>query len=361
MASEKQRYELLDGLRGMAMAAVMIEHFAGLPINYFGFGYYGVDLFFVLSGFLITGILLKCPGNSFLANLWNFSGRRAMRIFPPYFLLLLLLVMLDYRGARENILPLATYTWNYFCIDSDPFYLWSLSVEEQFYLIWPMAILALRGNRRSAFVFVSLLAVASYCQLMYGVVDWLSKFNYTGLPNRMGSLCVGALGAFVVGHEGRLGRFMNSRVVEFVCIVVILVSGMSLRAETGFVGRFRAAYPLMALCSMIIVLKCVRINGCSGLMKAILSQPLLVLFGRMSYVIYLIHVPFGEWIREELVGPIWHRLPFESLGPLALLRWQAWLVVLPCVTVGSLLCAMLSWRIMERPLMNLKDQWFPSA
>ncbi len=362
MTTEKQRYELLDGLRGIAMAAVMIEHFGGLPIKYFGFGYFGVDLFFVLSGFLITGILLKCRGKSFGENLWVFTGRRAMRIFPLYYALLAVLFLLNYRGVRTNIVPLATYTWNYYCIGADPFYLWSLSVEEQFYLFWPIVILALRGSRRYMLAVVVLLTAASYYQLLYGTVEWLSKFNYTGLPNRMGSLCVGAIAAILVADgKDRFGYLKKSRLLEILSLIAILLSGMSMRSESGIVSSFRAAYPVMALGSVILIVKCATRNGCSGLLTKLLSQRFLVQFGRLSYAIYLVHVPLGEWLRNTIIGPLWHQIPFEALGPFSFLRWQSWLLVLPSVTISSFLLSMASWHLLERPLSDLKERWFRSA
>jgi peptidoglycan/LPS O-acetylase OafA/YrhL len=114
-------------------------------------GYYGVDLFFVISGFLITGILLKEPEGNMGTALKRFFGRRALRIFPPYYLLLVVLLIFNMEPARELWVSLFTYTFNYAGTiykgvhgENALFYLWSLSVEEQFYIVWPFLILGLR-------------------------------------------------------------------------------------------------------------------------------------------------------------------------------------------------------------------------
>ncbi len=112
-------------------------------------GYYGVDLFFVLSGFLITRILLAGTG-CFGRDLRTFIGRRTLRIFPAYYLVVLLVWLTNYANTREVIFSLVTYTWNYAesIQDVGPFYLWSLCVEEQFYLVWPFLVLGLRSRPR---------------------------------------------------------------------------------------------------------------------------------------------------------------------------------------------------------------------
>ena len=139
------RAPLLDGLRGVAILLVLVHHFGGPLAGIVDLGYYGVDLFFVISGYLITSILVKTPG-SFLHAYWIFFGRRLLRIFPPYYATLLVLFIANVGNIRDNIFYFSTYTWNYAkdqWHEGGLFYLWSLSVEEQFYLFWPLIILSL--------------------------------------------------------------------------------------------------------------------------------------------------------------------------------------------------------------------------
>ena len=107
MQPVKMRYPRLDGLRCLAIALVLVEHF-GWRGESVQVGYYGVDLFFVISGFLITGILLRDPEEKAGKALVRFMGRRALRIFPPYYLLLCVLLIFGISPARELSLSLLT-------------------------------------------------------------------------------------------------------------------------------------------------------------------------------------------------------------------------------------------------------------
>ena len=146
-------YPKLNSLRAIAIILVLIEHFAYAIGSHFSAGYYGVDLFFVLSGFLITNILLKKNDNTNFKNWVNFIGRRALRIFPIYYLTILLLLILDYQPLKKELLYVATYTynyaWEYFELPlSNISHFWSLAVEEQFYLVWPIIVLSFLKFKR---------------------------------------------------------------------------------------------------------------------------------------------------------------------------------------------------------------------
>jgi peptidoglycan/LPS O-acetylase OafA/YrhL len=152
-SGELQRFDSLDGLRGFAVILVILFHFARLSFISFSFeiGWIGVQLFFVLSGFLITRILLKNPKNSITLFLKQFYFRRILRIFPLYFFYLLLITVIFVITHEPDDflidLPyLATFTYNFSILLPEwklsrmHVHLWSLSVEEQFYLIWPLLI-----------------------------------------------------------------------------------------------------------------------------------------------------------------------------------------------------------------------------
>ena len=136
----------IDGLRALAVSLILLFH-----IDYSSLqgGYIGVDFFFVISGFLITSILLKTKG-SFKTMYINFLARRSLRIFPLYYFAILIFVIIGHPVVLENIGYLLTYTFNYrypLITQANPLgHFWSLSVEEQYYLFWPIIVLALRHH-----------------------------------------------------------------------------------------------------------------------------------------------------------------------------------------------------------------------
>lgn len=344
----------LDGLRTVAITLVIVEHFGGLLAKPLSIGYYGVDLFFVISGFLITGILLRSRAGFFNA-LTTFLGRRSLRIFPVYYVVLAILWICNFENTREGFVWLATYTWNYYAAlhteNNWLFYLWSLSVEEQFYVFWPFLVLSLRKHLGLLSGITVLIVSLSYAQLMFNVLPAISVFNYTGLPNRMGSLCLGAVGAILFSTGLSKHRFLSSRAVE-VAISVVLVFALARKDS-------RLQFPLMGVCSLLIVLKCA--HGLFGfaLFRQILSHRLMIGIGRISYCIYLCHWPLGLAFSEFIFDPIWLSLNFT--GPLEKLRWNAWIFKLPLVYLISVLTAAISWKFFESPMLHLKERLFPTV
>src|SRR5262245_48027521 len=133
----------LDGLRALAISAVLVEHFGGKALNALvpiGAGSIGVNLFFTLSGFLITGILLESfgKGSNWQTTLLNFYARRFLRLMPIFYVTLFALVLLDIRTLSDSWPWHAAYLSNvHIAFGGEKTVFWSLAVEEQFYLVWP--------------------------------------------------------------------------------------------------------------------------------------------------------------------------------------------------------------------------------
>ncbi len=178
----------LDGLRGIAVLLVILFHFSMVPFVSFGFevGWVGVQLFFVLSGFLITRILIADKENSFSSYVKKFYWRRSLRIFPLYFLYVGILYVLYLLINQPDNFPvvapfLLTYTFNFYILSPDwevsRFFshLWSLSVEEQFYLVWPFVLyfLSVKNFRRFT---VALIFLVPIVRLLMGLV-LMNKFQ----------------------------------------------------------------------------------------------------------------------------------------------------------------------------------------
>lgn len=154
----------LDGLRAIAVGAVLFAHF--IPVKYhvsLPFGSAGVQLFFVLSGFLITSILLRSKDVSLRKALKNFYARRFLRIFPLYYLLLALCALTGWMSWQEDLPWHVFYLSNVYISQLGHWpsvggHLWSLSVEEQYYLVWPLVVLL---TSKPTLVRITLVAMAT--------------------------------------------------------------------------------------------------------------------------------------------------------------------------------------------------------
>jgi len=198
----------LDGLRAFAVSAVLVHHLLDVSILpeapfALSWGLLGVRLFFVLSGFLITGLLLsgrdavEVRSVSRLHVLKQFYVRRALRIFPLYYLVIVLAMAFGDADARAQLPWLATYTYNFWISALGWFpahfsHFWSLCVEEQFYLVWPLVVLFAPRSR--------LFGIAlTMCALgpIYRLVAWNLAFGevafYTLTPSSLDSLGMGAM------------------------------------------------------------------------------------------------------------------------------------------------------------------------
>jgi peptidoglycan/LPS O-acetylase OafA/YrhL len=280
----------LDGLRAIAVLLVLWTHFwgysAGHPlINRFAAaGWIGVDLFFVLSGYLITSILWESRDKP--RYYLNFYARRALRIFPIYFLLLAcvfgLLPLVSTLPARlsEDAWLYALYLgnfalaaggWQLFLVDIT----WSLAVEEQFYLLWPAWVRRL--TVRAMVISCVAIIIATPC-LRFALWDpdrwmWLHMM----MPLRADAFAVGALIAVLL----RQGIELPARAVMTACapILVLLIGMGEFRRESMLVGTI--GYTLTALVSGAALLLALR-------SRALATKPLMHV-GKVSYGMYLLH------------------------------------------------------------------------
>lgn len=346
----------LDGLRFVAITFVLIEHLGGYLAGHIQGGYYGVDLFFVISGYLITGILLKDTGHSFGQSYRAFVGRRALRIFPAYYLVLLIAVIVSFGPARELFPWLATYTFNYPAAqwnaahrENSLFYLWSLSVEEQFYLLWPPLVIALRNRKQLLLAITALIVLFGYAQLLFHIVPSLDTYNYTGTLNRMGSLGLGALGAIYVSWRPITKPPFDSAIPEYLAIG-LLTACLTL--------NFRYRYVLMGPCSLFLVLKAAHGSFRVRPLEWLLTHRRVIYIGSISYGIYLFHVPVTVFTSNYVFDHFWNAIPFDSFGRFEKLRWHSWILKFPVYSGLSIACAAASYRWFESPILAYKDKWF---
>jgi peptidoglycan/LPS O-acetylase OafA/YrhL len=318
----------------------------------------GVDLFFVLSGFLITGILLDTRDDPNYFR--NFYARRALRIFPLFYGVLFLLVALTpllhlkwrlghiaqffYLGniaghvdASLNDLPPAV----------NLVHLWSLAVEEQFYLVWPLVVLWV--NRRSVLLRVCLGAIGfSFllrCLLLWLVPNHAQEWSYGELPTHCDGLLCGAIAAILIRSIDLSVLIRRSRVLFLLSFLAIALLA---KHCTGFgyhdVAMTAFVYPVLAVFFTCILLRTIQ----TGTLFSWLGQSrILRFFGKYSYGMYVYHVLFFPVVSRLL--PLMQRLVHSR-------TWGGFAYVL---LVLGLTCvvSVLSYQIYERPWLTLKSRF----
>jgi peptidoglycan/LPS O-acetylase OafA/YrhL len=343
----------LDGLRAFAILAVMFHHYGEyylLPLISPGSrlgvliaaGGSGVDLFFVLSGFLITGILLDTRKRSDYFP--RFYWRRALRIWPLYYVFLFLLLLFHGHSFRSiGFAPYALYYRNFLGPDpaSDTYVgqFWSLCVEEQFYLVWPLILLFCPKRFRMPGIvglFLAALLLRSY--LTGHGVDLFVVVRLTYC--RMDDLVAGAAIAVLI----RNGE--NQRALHRLCWIAVAVGG----ASVLFLG-YGSHYVTLGLTSFAIfyggiVGLCARATGKRAV--TFLGSPMLRAISTRSYAMYVFHlVPL--YATYKLILHL-------KLFPLGAIPSLLVMLTTGMITYGL---AWVSWRYLEEPILRLKDwEWY---
>ena len=358
----------LDGLRGLAILAVIIVHvMERVPlgdgveavVSHVGTaGWIGVDLFFVLSGFLITGILLDQRGKDNYFR--TFYSRRALRIVPAYVVFLAFslwiapLVGLSTHAVAEQLRATQGWYWTYssniyfalhgFPPEGAPLHLWSLAVEEQFYLLWPFAV-AVVAPRALPRLAIGCMAVALLCRIAFIALSASSDVIYVLLPTRMDALAVGAFLACAVRDPALLRRVSRCRVPVLIAVVLFLA------AEAVASRRIGEIVPVTLLLGFLPI---AFVSGYLLLLvvdsKTLLTNSILRVLGRYSYAMYLWHL----MVLRALIAPT-SVLAARRIGGSYL---PYYILVLSAVLATTLLVALASWYLVEQPFLRLKH-FFP--
>lgn len=342
----------LDGLRGIAILLVMVHRFwprsdSGLAADVAGAGWIGVDLFFVISGFLITGILLETRGRPDYFR--NFYIRRILRIFPLYYLFVgtVLLVFSWNPAFREGA---GSPLWYLFYLgnmpegvlgNDVPYWLgpvWSLAIEEQFYLTFPWLV-ALLDRRRLTIVLLSIMAITPVVRTVTMLIaPEQERVQYLFTLCRLDTIAIGCLLAIVwrsIDIERHHAWLRKAGIVVLASAAIIaLLTGLD--RTTGF-GRI-AGYSVVALgCGAIVMLTMLAVGQRSS---APLRAAWLRYFGKLCFGLYLLHRP-ADTIVSALAGR-------AGLDGAAL-----WLI--PLKVIAAVAMATLSWRLLEQPILGLKS------
>ncbi len=354
MLVEKKYYEKIDGLRFVAIFLVLVEHFATVIGRHISAGFYGVDLFFVISGFLITSILLKQNEKSFGANYRNFIGRRTLRIFQIYYLTVLILWLVNMDVVRQRIFWLVTYSFNYaaikFHLPAGPVtHFWSLYVEEQFYLFWPLIVISLKKKQNILTGLIIAIILFGYIQMLFSVIPSISSYNNYGLLTRMSSLGLGSFGAVFAMKNSLPENLLKSKIFEFTVFTVLVIS---------LTVTFKMNALFLGLCSLYLVTKSSMYDFHLKPVNSFLKNKTVIHIGTLAYGIYVYHMPISYYFTLYIFDPVWNHIDFSSLGLLRKIQWHSWILKFPLYSLLSFGVASLSYKYIEKPLLNLKDKFF---
>jgi peptidoglycan/LPS O-acetylase OafA/YrhL len=338
MQRKPTRKEQLDGLRAFAILPVLYTHFWNED-NWLGSA--GVFLFFVLSGYLITGILLR--NRTKPSALQNFYFRRFLRIAPIYYVTLGFASLMNLPGIRQ------TFLWHFLYLSNvlfalknswSPWYtahLWTLSVEEQFYLVWPFLILFLPFKAIKPVV-RSTIILAIIFQLRGGLFFEINALR-TGVFV-FASLDKLGLGALLALEEAEHGfpRFLTK--AGWVTLVILLgLEALPINHSLAWAFVLRAELLIVTFAALIAAAS----SGISGPAGAVLNSRIVRYVGRISYGIYLFHL-----FLYAVVGVVLGRL---GLPPLA--RGPGCFIVMSAISIAV---AAVSWHFFEQPLNRLKGE-----
>jgi peptidoglycan/LPS O-acetylase OafA/YrhL len=340
-ADDPDHIPALDGVRGVAIGLVLLFHNFTVPGLWLG-----VDLFFVLSGFLITRILLRTRGEPGYYR--SFYIRRALRIAPAYYLLLLVL-LLD-PEVRERFFWYSAYLGDLTFLRRNPgsvHHTWSLAVEEQFYLVWPLALRLIPRRALPATILALLLIpVCARLLALEGVfsIDFANNSPIARADGLLaGSLLATAYDAGLRPAAANLRIAKWTGALSAAVIGALAVTGnFSVSTRPNF-AMFTLGYAAVTLGSLALVWLAIGSPAGSAAHSLLTRTPGLRGLGRISYGVYLYHVPILVY-------------PLIALSPMSRLAQIALGVPATALAIGV---ALLSYRYFERPLIRLKDVWAP--
>ena len=300
-----KRMEVIDGFRGLAVLLVIAYHY--LP--FFSFGWIGVDLFFVISGFLITGKLIESLGT---ANYFSsFYLNRILRIVPLYYLVLVVfffflpwLLPAFVSGSVNQLLSQQVYYWTFTVNFYNALYgwspnvmlvpMWSLACEMQFYLIWPFVVLIIYKIDKRYFTHILILFI--FLTVLYRLSgnykgQLSAAYTYVLLPSRLDSFCIGAL-LYVIFNDNNFVQllrkgWMCSFVAVLLALCIMYYQGQAWHLDAATTSKFGYTLDALFWAGIIAFVK----SPGSRFFTKIFTSKWLVQAGKYSYGMYILHVP----------------------------------------------------------------------
>lgn len=361
--SNKNHYPALDGIRGIAILLVVFFHNFGF-LNYFVFGWLGVDLFFVLSGFLISNILLKTVGQK--GYLTKFYIRRMLRIFPLYYSVLMVTIFIlphiDF--LNDNLQYYVNNQWWFWLyiqnwlfvvkpLEGTNFlaHFWSLAVEEQFYLVWPFVILLIRKPKPLLFLLAFIL-VAVIVTRIFLWEHHVEKLQYFGLYTftRIDGICIGCMLALLMNINAAFLR-------KYTGLIVLLLSAANfifffLNREHSFSFPFFAFFAFIGYTTfavMFALLVYEAVVGETVIIQKIFSLPVLVFLGKISFGFYVFHWPVYVALNSRILFFLQTQFHLSFSG-------SQFLSSVVCTVIGFAV-SVASFYFFEARFLNLKKRF----
>jgi peptidoglycan/LPS O-acetylase OafA/YrhL len=336
----------LDGLRGFAVLAVLFFH-SGLPGTRGGF--IGVDIFFVLSGFLITSLLIKEYGSNHRISFRNFYIRRALRLLPALFTCLLFgwLYSTCFESKDEKVATLKglvgalTYTTNWIRAYGGDNALglfdhtWSLSIEEQFYLIWPVLFVFffVRIEKTKAIGTLGVIILGVVLLRIAGLQNgWTIQRLYNGSDTHCDGILSGCLLALIISRREISFSLKAMKTIAWIAAGILLLLSSRAYWESGWM--YSMGFLTVDICTCMVILNSV-FSPQNSISRLLAWKPLNS-GGKISYGIYLYHFPV-------------FRIVHEQMGEGFLQTFLKFII--------SILIAYLSFAFIERPFLSLKKRF----
>lgn len=353
-ATNKEYFSRLDALRAFSVLAVLVHHFFPHAVGKYTFiGNAGVDVFFVISGFLITGILLKNKESvaSNGTSLKKFYIRRFFRIFPIYYLYLLFAAIFFWALCKDSMSWALTYTINiYAAHHQEPMFfahLWSLSVEEQFYIFWPCFIL-FTPRKYLLHLIIGVIAIAL-----------IVKLSISSMNHKLFTVsCMDAFGAgALLAYSDQYNSGLADNIIKkywILILAIIAYIGLIAGAMMNYNSFDVMQRTIIAVIGFFFVTYCVhpdRIKSRSW--DRVMSNKTLIYIGRISYGIYIYHF-MVRYMLDPVIDNTLRSLIGDS-SPLKYIVYNSFVVKFPLYTAITILIAALSFRFIESPLTKLKD------
>lgn len=341
----------LDSLRAAAVLLVIVSHW--LPAThilnkYLPTGIFGVTLFFVLSGYLITGILLKnkemlYKGLTVKEAVTVFYIRRSLRIFPVYYLFIILLLIYYPSDISPSLYWHVFYVSNFYFYFQNGFsaqlsHLWSLAVEEQFYLVWPAIILLCRRCRLPAIFVGGIFTAIIFRVMMYDPPLHLGRLL---MPGSLDSFCIGALLAYGQLYKptwyNKIRSHQHFLLLTLFVLIVLLHIGLQFYYSDFLVLAFY--YFVLSVFFFVVIMVVAATSDNAAFSRFILYNPVFIYIGKISYGLYVYHLIIPNF--KEVHFPVM-LVPY-SIEIIFIIRFLALIII-----------ASASYWFFEKPILKFK-------